>query len=104
MVSPTYHDPWANSLNEACLHGLPVITTPAEGAEGTLAIDGYNAVVVPPGDVSRIGEAMAFFLDHKDRLIAMGKNSRSLSSKFNIAWAAGHFVEAADIAVGRRRI
>ena len=101
MVSPTYHDPWANTINEACLHGLPVITTPAEGAEGTLAVDGYNAVVVPPGDVSRLAEALAFFLEHKERIAVLGRNSQSLASKFDFAWAVSNFVDAANLALGR---
>jgi len=99
MVSPTYHDPWANTINEACVYGLPIITTPAEGAEGTLAIDRFNACVVPPGDIERLRAALEYCLANKSSLLSMGKNSRSLAEKFNLAWAAENFSKAVRIAL-----
>jgi glycosyltransferase involved in cell wall biosynthesis len=99
IVSPTYHDPWANTLNEACIYGLPIITTPAEGAEGSLAIHGLNALIVPPGDIDKLRGALEFFLENKSAIPAMGKKSKALAEKFNIGWVVENFARAVQIAL-----
>jgi len=99
MVSPTYHDPWANTINEACVYGLPIITTPAEGSEGSLALDGFNARIVPQGDIDKLRGALDFFLENKSAIPAMGKNSRSLAEKFTIGWVVENFARAVQIAL-----
>jgi glycosyltransferase involved in cell wall biosynthesis len=99
MVSPTYHDPWANTINEACVYGLPIITTPAEGAEGSLALDGFNARIVPPGDIDKLRGALEFFLENKSAIPAMGKKSKALGEKFNIGWVVENFARAVQIAL-----
>jgi len=100
FVSPTYHDSWANTINEACFFGLPIITTEAEGAEGTMAIDSYNAVKVPSGDIEKLKDALEYFLNKKENIQKMGKRSKELASKFNLDWAADNFLKIISIAQG----
>lgn len=94
FVSPTHHDPWANTINEACLYGLPIITTTAEGAEGPLALDKHNALVVPPGNIKRLQEALEFFLNNRESILEMGEKSKLLVQKFNLDWAVDNFMKA----------
>lgn len=100
LVSPTYHDPWANTINEACLYGLPIITTTAEGSESFLAINRHNSVIVPPGHIEKLKAALEFFMDHKESIADMGKKSEALASKFNLDWAADNFLKIISIAQG----
>ena len=100
FVSPTHHDPWANTINEACFFGLPIITTEAEGAEGTMAIDTFNAVKVPSGDIGKLKDALEFFLDNKEQIQKMGQRSKELSTKFNLDWTADNFAKSISIVLG----
>jgi len=96
MISPTYHDCWANTINEACLFGLPVITTQMEGAEGSLAINNYNAIVVEPGNVSQLQNAIEYLIDNDEIRREMSCRSRELVQKFNLEWAANNFVKVIE--------
>ena len=98
MILPTYHDPWANTINEACLYSMPIITTFAAGAEGSLAIHGLNAVVVPPGDIEKLKEAIEFFIINKDKIPEMGNQSKILADKFNFDWVVENFSKAISMA------
>lgn len=96
MISPTYHDCWANTINEACLSGLPVITTQMEGAEGSLAVNGYNAIVVEPGNVAQLKDAIEYLIDNPEIRYEMSCRSRELVKKFNLDWVVDNFVKAIE--------
>ncbi|MGE5328534.1 MAG: glycosyltransferase family 4 protein [Deltaproteobacteria bacterium] len=100
MISPTYHDCWANTINEACLFGLPVITTEMEGAEGSLVINNYNAIVVKPGNVSQLQSAIEYLMDDNEMRQVMSERSREQMKKFNLDWVADNFIKAIELANG----
>ncbi len=55
LVLPTLYDPCANATLEALAAGLPVVTTPADGAS-ELVVDGVNGFVAPdPGQPWELG-------------------------------------------------
>lgn len=99
FVSPTAHDPWANSVNEAVAAGLPVITTPAEGAEGTLVRHGENGLVVEPGRPAALAAALERLLDDGETRRRMAARSRALAAQFGLDWAVGNVLDAIDCAL-----
>lgn len=59
FVLPTLYDPFSNASLEAAAHGLPVITTPANGFSEILPTDHSLGSVVPVGDVNALAAAIA---------------------------------------------
>lgn len=59
FVLPSLYEPFGVALREAVVAGLPVVCTTAVGAAGDLALSGENAILVQPGDVAALGEALA---------------------------------------------
>ena len=60
FVLPTLYDPFSNASLEAARHGLPVITTTANGF-GELMQSEVHGSVVPPGDVDRLAAALEYW-------------------------------------------
>jgi UDP-glucose:(heptosyl)LPS alpha-1,3-glucosyltransferase len=60
FVLPTFYDPFSNASLEAARHGLPVVTTTANGF-GELIRPEVNGSVVPPGDVDRLAAALEYW-------------------------------------------
>ena len=46
-------------IHEATAAGLPVVCTSVCGAASRLVLDGYNGVVVSPGDAGALARALA---------------------------------------------
>jgi glycosyltransferase involved in cell wall biosynthesis len=70
FVLPSYAEGVPMSLLEAMASGLPCITTPVGGIPD-LVTQGAEGLLVPPGDVARLGAAMAQLIaDEKLRLDA----------------------------------
>ncbi len=62
-VLPTRKDTWGKVLVEAGMAGLPLITTDACGAAGTLVVAGESGFVIPPNDPEALAVAMEKLLD-----------------------------------------
>lgn len=60
FILPTLYDPFSNASLEAARHGLPVVTTTANGF-GELLQSEVHGSVVPPGDVDRLTEALEYW-------------------------------------------
>ena len=59
FVLPSLYEPFGVALREAVVAGLPVVCSTAVGAAGDLALCGGNAILVAPGDVGALSEALA---------------------------------------------
>lgn len=57
FVSPTYAEGFSNTILEAMATGLPVVSTNAVGVVDCLT-DGENALLVEPGDVEALADAL----------------------------------------------
>ncbi len=57
FVLPTLYDPFSNACLEAAAHGLPVVTTTANGFSDILDRPEFG-VAVPPGDVDALASAL----------------------------------------------
>ncbi|MCE5249393.1 glycosyltransferase family 4 protein [bacterium] len=63
------------SLREAACMGLPVITTDVAG-NGELIVDGYNGLVIPPGDTDALTAALSYMLENHDDARTFGQRAR----------------------------
>ncbi|MFC6839655.1 glycosyltransferase family 4 protein [Xanthomonas theicola] len=59
---------------EAAQAGLPVVATRVGGVP-EMVLDGINAVLVPPGDVPALRDALRALVDHPERRAALGQAS-----------------------------
>jgi glycosyltransferase involved in cell wall biosynthesis len=90
VVFPSRYDTWGMVVNEALIHGLPIIATTEIGAVDDLVEDGVNGVVIPPKDVPALESAMRVVASWSGPRITTGA---ALSRKKLEAWT---FDQAAD--------
>ncbi len=62
FLSPTYAEGFSNTILEAMASGLPVVSCFAVGVVDCLR-DGENGLLVPPGDIPALAQAIARLLD-----------------------------------------
>jgi UDP-glucose:(heptosyl)LPS alpha-1,3-glucosyltransferase len=86
-VHPTWYDPCSLTVLEALASGLPVVTTPMNGAS-ELMTDGEQGFIVPPGDREALHEALSNLFDPTLRE-KMGRAARTLAE----AHTLGHNVD-----------
>jgi glycosyltransferase involved in cell wall biosynthesis len=90
LVLPSRFEPWGVVVHEAAAAGLPVVCTSVAGAASRLVLDGYNGVVVPPGDPGALARALLRISGASDRERRdMATASRELGRQFTPdRWAA----------------
>ena len=66
LVLPSAREPWALVINEAVAAGLPVVATYVAGAAVELVSDQVNGLLVPPGDLEALRNALVE-ITHPDR-------------------------------------
>ena len=77
VVLPTKKDCTPKVLVEAALASKAIITTNAHGWVGSLVRDGENAIVIEPGDIVALAEAMKMLLD-SDLREKFGRRSKEI--------------------------
>ena len=60
--------------------GRPILTTNASGCKETVE-EGINGFMVPVGSINRLADKMIWFINKKDKIQIMGKQSRKLVEK-----------------------
>jgi glycosyltransferase involved in cell wall biosynthesis len=58
LVLPSLYEVWGIVVNEALMHGLPVVTTTGVGAATDLIEPGVTGLIVRPGDPTELAAAM----------------------------------------------
>lgn len=86
VVLPSYREGLPKSLIEACAVGRPIITTNAPGCKACIWNNGENGILVEVKDTLSLEEAIVDMCSvSNEKLVAMGKSSRSLAeNKFSI--------------------
>jgi glycosyltransferase involved in cell wall biosynthesis len=56
-VQPSYFEGWGLAVIEAAAAGVPIVMTDV-GCAGEIIKDGENGLVVPPGNVTALAEAL----------------------------------------------
>ena len=83
-VLPSYREGTPRSVLEAMSMGRAIITTDAPGCRETVE-NGVNGFLVPVGTVDELAQAMESFINDKNAIITMGKQSRSIAeSKYDV--------------------
>jgi glycosyltransferase involved in cell wall biosynthesis len=77
VILPTYKDCFPKVLVEGALAGKPLITTAANGAAGSMVVDGVNGFIIPPGNAKALSECIDKLLDPTLRA-RMGARSREI--------------------------
>lgn len=81
VVLPTFRDMFPKVLVEGALAGKPLITTSANGAAGSMVVDGVNGFVIAPGDSVALSDRINRLREPALR-IAMGAQSRQIVDQF----------------------
>jgi glycosyltransferase involved in cell wall biosynthesis len=98
---PTHADCLAVVLGEAMAAGLPVVTTTVGGQPEAVS-DGVNGLLVPPGNVSALGQALARLAADPDLRRRMGQAGRAeAEARFDAHLNARRLADLIDEGIGR---
>jgi glycosyltransferase involved in cell wall biosynthesis len=81
LVLPSRHDSFGMVVAEAMASGLPVIVSDHVGAK-EMVTPGKNGFIVPTGDAAALAAAMAWLIDHRDAMPAMGVAARAAAERY----------------------
>jgi glycosyltransferase involved in cell wall biosynthesis len=75
LVLPSLNDAFGMVILEAMAHGLPVIASTASAGPDIL-VNGENGLLIEAGDVENLHDAMAWAIEHRDKLLEMGDRAK----------------------------
>jgi len=99
FVMPSFVDSWGLVINEAMMSGLPIITTTGAGA--STLVQG-NGIVVAPGDIKALAQAMGYLLDEDRERKKMGVRSKEIIQDYTIERAAECLTKAIHTVLEKR--
>jgi sugar transferase (PEP-CTERM/EpsH1 system associated) len=103
FVLPSKNEGVSNTILEAFASGLPVIAT-AVGGTVELVENEANGLLVQPGDLGGMVQALLFYLDYPGRIAGHGQNARRLAElRFSIPAMAGAYAAVYDQTLNSRR-
>ncbi|MDP3585344.1 MAG: TIGR03088 family PEP-CTERM/XrtA system glycosyltransferase [Thiobacillus sp.] len=103
FVLPSRNEGISNTILEALASGLPVIAT-AVGGNVELVEDGVNGMLVTPGDVAGMAQALLGYLDAPARIAEHGANARQWAEqRFSIPAMAEAYATVYDLTLERWR-
>ena len=103
FVLPSKNEGISNTILEAMASGLPVIAT-AVGGNVELVETGVNGLLVRPGDVTDMAQALLSYLDAPARIAEQGENARRQAvQRFSIPAMAEAYATVYDQTLGRWR-
>ena len=74
FASPTYSEGFSNTILEAMSAGLPVVSCHVVGVVDCLR-DGVNGLLVPPGDIDALADALARVLDDQPLRVRLAEQA-----------------------------
>ena len=66
------------AIYEAMAHGKPVVVGQGDGTEADLVKNGENGLLIPPGDVGKLTDAIRSYIEHPERMRKEGQESRRI--------------------------
>jgi glycosyltransferase involved in cell wall biosynthesis len=93
FVLPTNNEGLPLALIEAMCYGLPVLTTPSSGIPD-IVTSGKNGLLVTPGNVRQLSEAMQLLIENETFRLSLGKAARETAESLDIK---SFWVRLADI-------
>ena len=103
FVLPSYNEALPMSILEAMSWGLPIISTPVGGIP-EIIIPYKTGILVTPGDVQGIKEAIQFFIENEEQRISMGLAARSCVAPLAIENYALHLANVYRRAIASRTL
>ena len=83
FVLPSYNEGLPMALLEAMSWGLPVITTPVGGIP-ELVTSGKNGLLVNPGDIQQLAEAIQSLIENESLRLSFGSAARASVAAFDV--------------------
>lgn len=83
-VSSSIHEGLVNSLLEAQVLGVPVVSTDHPFGANEIVQDGINGILVPVGDVQAMSEAILKILNNKSAARKISKSAQKQAEYFSI--------------------
>jgi glycosyltransferase involved in cell wall biosynthesis len=85
FVFPSFFEGFAQVQIEAAASGLPIITTPNAGGD-EIVNDFENGILIEPGNVGSLSDAINYFIDNPDMIEKMGELSKQ-RAKEKFSWS-----------------
>lgn len=93
FVLPSLAEGLSNALLEAMSCGLPVVATRVGGSED-LVIDGVNGLLVEPGSIQPLADAILRLLEDRPAVLQMGMRARAtVESGYSLVRVAERYLE-----------
>jgi glycosyltransferase involved in cell wall biosynthesis len=81
------------AINEAMAHGLPVVTSYADGSAESLITDGFNGWILTEGHADEIAMRLESLLSNPEMRLRMGAVSRELiTTKYSFEAFIGRII------------
>lgn len=80
-ILPSYNEGLPISILEALSYACPVISTPVGGIKEVVH-KGLNGVIVEPGNLQQIRDALKYYVEHPDRIENEGRESCRIVEPF----------------------
>ena len=93
FILPSYNEGLPMAILEAMGWGLPVITTPVGGIP-ELVIPGKNGLLITPGDIQELSQAMQSLIKNETLRLSLGKDARATVTPFDVH---NYFGQLSDI-------
>jgi len=88
FILPSRFDPWPLALVESAAAGLPVLCTDACGSAVEIVRQGYNGLVLPTANVSKLAEGLVQIHQIYEQLPIWGKRSQVFAAAYSATlWA-----------------
>ena len=100
LVMPTLEDNWSLVVPEAMACGLPILCSKYNGCWPELVHQDGNGWVFDPADTAELAALLRRVRDSRDRLPAMGAQSRAIIQDYTPEHAARAVLKACQIALG----
>ncbi|MEA5622830.1 glycosyltransferase family 4 protein [Nostoc sp. UHCC 0251] len=93
FILPSYNEGLPLAILEAMGWGLPVISTPVGGIS-ELVVSNQNGLLVTPGDIQQLSEAMKLLIENETLRLSLGSVARKTVEPFDIK---NYSIRLADI-------
>ncbi len=84
FILPSYHEGLPMAILEAMSWGLPIISTPIGGIP-EIVITNQNGLLISPGDIDRLTQAIQSLISIKTLRLFLGENARNSVKSFDIS-------------------